>query len=199
MFNVLNIWCQYPVEEEYVTQYFINFSSFYSGSGYPVGYTMNMEIQKGKKALSAGIIYHGHEKLISGSFLTFRIYYGRFEEPFSYIKPLQTFFQYNLIYHRISVTENVLITNTGKLIEVSNNEVGEIATMEHYFTSGLKVKIVNGFYITITGGIGVYIGSLSKMHKPNTLGIHGVNEGLTMFVNFGMQYHIARQRKSSEI
>lgn len=197
--NIRLLWSQYPVEEEYTNHYFTSLTSFYSGSGYPQGYTLNMGVQKGKKALFIGIIFHNNENHFAGSYIRYRIYLGKFEEPISYIKPFQPFFQYNLIYHKATVYENAIITKTGKIIEVKDNEPGKIATMEHYFTIGFKIKVVNSLYITPSLGTGIYIGSLSKIHKPNTIGIHGINEGLTIFFNVGLEYLIARQKKSIEI
>jgi len=197
--NVFGLMAQYPVEEECLTYYFGNTGFFYSGSGYQLGYNLNVGIQKGRKALFAGIIYHGNENFISGALINYRIYIGKFEEPISYIKPFQPYFQYNLIYHMATIYENVIITSNGKIIEVDDNESGRIATMEHYFTGGLKFKIIGNLYMTTSAGIGVYIGSLSKFHHPKTIGIHGINEGLTMYFNFGIEYSFARQKKSIEL
>ncbi len=162
-----------------------------TGSGHGPEMCLNVGMQKVRKSLIFGVLCQLSDKKISGIDIRYRIYFGDISEALHFTRNFKPYIQYNLIYQKVKVDSSTIMLRTKTTnIEISDSKPGTIATIEHYISAGIQCRIYSRIYINASAGIGVYIGSLDKVHHPNTPGIHHENYGFTGVVNIGIGYRI---------
>ena len=184
----LTVKSQYSKEKEHDSHYAMNVSSIHSGSGHGHGISVNTSIQKGRKSLEIGAIYQSRQNKISGADLRYKIFTGHFNDFLFGKKFVSPYFQYDLIYQKVTVNIPTVISRGKSTIELPDNEPGTVGTMEHYASLGMQLKLYKNFYIDSSIGLGVYIGSLDKENMADSFGIHKDNYGFTASLKTGIGY-----------
>ena len=184
----LTVKSQYSREKEYDSHYGMNVSHIHSGSGHGYGISINTNIQKGRKSFEVGAIYQISENKIAGADLRYKFFLGHFNDFLFGEKLFSPYLQYNLIYQKATVDAPIIVTRGKSTIELPDSEPGTLATIEHYMSLGLQLKMCYHFFVDSSLGLGVYIGSIDKENKPASFGIHKDNHGFTASFKLGIGY-----------
>lgn len=158
-----------------------------TGSGHGSGYTVNAQLNKGRKGLEVGFIYNNGEEKIAGGDFRYKLYMGSPYRVSSNKKAIKPYLQYNLVYQKGLSSGNELVTIQG-IEQAVETEPGMVATVGHYLGYGNKVKLFDRAYIDSSIGFGMYQGSLDKVNGPGTVGYHNNNFGLTYSFKIGFGY-----------
>ncbi len=173
--------------------YGMDLGQVYTGSGHGSSFSMNADIQKGRRSIEVGVLYQQNQDRISGGNMEYKIFLGKNafldneENQGITIKP---YIHYNCIYHSSMVDVPDFIppgTKKSTYPELPSSP-GTIATMEHYAGMGVQVMIASNICLDGSMGFGTYIGSLDKINAPKTFGIHRENYGFVVAVEFGLGY-----------
>ena len=185
----LAVSAQYEKEMEYLPHYTAGLSQINSGSGHQAGFSVNMLIQKGRKSIGMGVVLQDKEGILCGADLRYRIFTGSYDESLFASKRTKPYLQYNLLYRKAYVDNPTVIVLNDSKLEIPD-EPGTISTIEHYISFGVQLKLYKNIYLDSSLGLGVYIGSLDKINRPKTIGIHRENHGFTGIFNAGIGYRI---------
>jgi hypothetical protein len=168
-------------------QYGFNLSAVNSGSGHGSNLVLNFVATDNKKAMEFGAIVRPGDFTPKGAEFKYKIFPGKYDYYVNNMM-VRPFVMYNCLYQNETTTEPLVIETTSGPLVFPDNKAGTISTMEHYLGTGLFFRFLNNFYFSSSAGIGVYLGSISKLETPETLGIHKRNGGLTgnMKLSFGM-------------
>lgn len=170
-------------------QYGFNFSAVNSGSGHGSNLVLNFVATDNKRAMEFGAIVRPDNFLPKGAEFKYQVFFGKYDYYLNHMM-IRPFFMYNCLYQNETTTEPLVIETTSGPLVIPDNKAGTISTMEHYVGTGLFFRFLNNFYFSSSAGIGVYLGSLSKLETPETIGIHKMNKGFTgtMKLSFGMLF-----------
>jgi hypothetical protein len=158
--------------------YGFNFSAVNSGSGHGSNLVLNFVALDNKKAMEFGAIVRPDNIRPKGAEFKYKFYLGKHDYYLKHMM-IRPFIMYNCLYqNEITREPKVLETVSGPLV-IPDNQAGTVSTMEHYIGTGLFFRFLNNFYINSSIGAGVYLGSVSKLDTPKTIGIHKINSGWT--------------------
>ena len=158
-----------------------------TGSGHGKGYTLNFQINNGRKALEAGVIFNANNHKLSGCDIRYKIYLGSFYRVLSMNKIYKPYLQYNLVFQKGKSTGEEIVSLNG-VEYIIQQDPGMIATIGQYLGYGNKITLFNNAYLDSSLGFGIYQGSLDKINEPNTFGYHKDNFGLTYSLKIGFGY-----------
>ena len=180
--------------ETFEVFYGVNLTQFHTGSGHGSGYAVNTNLQKGRKSLEMGILYKEDEGRINGGDIKYMVFLGKnaFLNVESsgkgvYARP---YLHYNFIYHSANVNTPDFVPlgeKKSSYPELSASP-GTISTMEHFTGLGMQIFLLGNVCIDGSVGLGAYIGSLDKLNRPDTIGIHEENHGFVLAFEFGLGY-----------
>ena len=158
-----------------------------TGTGQGSGYTVNANINKGRKALEVGLIYSTKEEKLAGSDIRCKVFLGSPYRVSNNNKAFKPYLQYNVVFQKGLSTGNEIV-NLGGVDYAMQQEPGTIATFGHFLGYGNKIQVFNRAYIDSSLGFGVYQGSIDKINGPDTFGYHNNNYGLTYSFKIGFGY-----------
>ena len=167
--------------------YGIKVEQMTTGSGHGTGYTLNAQVNQGRKALEVGLIYNAKSEKLSGSDLRCKLFLGSPYRVSNSNKAYKPYLQYNVVFQKGLSTGNEVVNLGGVDYEIQQAP-GMIATFGHYLGYGNKIQIFDNAYIDSSLGFGVYQGSIDKINGPDTFGYHHNNYGLTYSFKIGFGY-----------
>jgi hypothetical protein len=191
IFIFLSLSAQYSRDMEYRDHVTAGINILNTGSGHGPEMCLNAGMQKARKSMIIGVLYQVYDNRISGIDIQYRIYFGEISDGFYFTRNFKPYIQYDLIYHKVRVDASTLLLRTkATTIEVNDSRPGTIATIEHYVSAGIQCRIYGRIFMDFSAGLGVYLGSLDKIHHPDTPGIHRENHGFTGVAKIGLGYRI---------
>lgn len=159
-------------------QYGFSFSGTSTGSGHGSNIVLNFVALDNQKAMEFGAIIRPDNVMPKGVEFKYKIYFGKTDFYVNQMM-IRPFAMYNCLYQNETTIEPMVLETVSGPLLIPDNQAGTISTMEHYIGIGLHFRFLNNFFINTSTGIGAYIGSLTKLETPETIGIHKYNRGWT--------------------
>ena len=170
-----------------IARYGLEINQINTGSGHGTGYTLNAQVNKGRKGLEVGLIFNSKDEKLAGGDFRYKVFLGSPYRVTTDNKNFKPYLQYNLVYQKGMSTGNEMIMLDGNQYEMKG-EAGMVATMGHYVGYGNRIKLFNSAYLDSSFGFGVYQGSVDKINGPGTIGYHDNNYGVTYSFKIGFGY-----------
>lgn len=162
------------------THYGVSVAQNHTLSGHGSNIAFNTSVRKSNKSLEVGAIISSTENRLSGADLKYKVFICSPNEFVHQNKKVKTYFQYNCMYQKKTVSESLNTISSLKSAETITT-TGRTATIEHYAGFGLQVKVMSNVHIDSSIGAGAYLGSVKAEERMDNK-----NAGLSVSFKIGL-------------
>ncbi|GEM_PF-2313551 len=171
-----------------------NFAQSFHSTSYNSNFIVSLNMVQGRRTLELGIIVDNRD-IVSGAEFVHKFYLnknlGHNEYNFSNYN-IRPYLIYNLIYHRATsntqLMNNLIIDGESTINLMNLEEPEKVTTIEHYIGFGLEKDIVNNLFISVNGGIGIYLGKNNDNNKIDSSIKQHQENGMTWTTKLGFGY-----------